>query len=120
MLGDKAHLSRGRPLGIANQHAFDQTFPRQCGLQFGARLVLANQPDEDAARAERGDVARDVADAEHRLADNRMRKSVKIEHRNSLSVAPSAETIGGIEETLDVSLDSVFQRGESAVVTGAA
>ena len=90
-----------------------------CSLQFCARLVLADQADEDAARAERGDVARDiagaadiglaalhgnhrrgrfrrnprhlaidefveheVADAEHRLAGNRMRQGVKIEHLN--------------------------------------
>src|SRR5207249_1714353 len=60
----------------------------------------------------------EVADAEHRLADNRTRKGVKIEHRNSSSVAPSAETIGAVEKTLDVSLDRIFQRSETAVVAG--
>ena len=110
-----------------------------CGLQLRAGVVLADQADEDAARAERGDVARDiagaadigfaalhgndrrgrfrrnprhlaidefveheVADAEHGLAGNRMRQGVKIEHLISLSVARSAETIGAIEEALDV------------------
>src|SRR5713226_6038782 len=34
-------------------------------------------------------------------------------------VAPSAETIGGIEETLHVSLDGVFQRREAAIIAGA-
>ena len=122
-----------------------------------AGLVLADQADEDAARAERGDVARDVAgaadiglaalhrdhrrrrfrrnprhlaidefvehevaDAEHGLAGNRMRQGVKIEHLNPLSVAPSAETIGAIEEALDVGRDRIFQRGEAAIVAGAA
>ena len=37
--------------------------PRQLGLQLRARLVLADQPGKDAARAERGDVARDIAGA---------------------------------------------------------
>ena len=124
MLGDEAHLSRGRLLGITNQHAFDETFLRKPRLQFRAGLVLADHPDENTARAERGDVAghvagaadvalgaldrdnrrgrfrrnpghlavdefveHEVSDAEHRLADNRMRKGIKIEHRNSLSVA---------------------------------
>src|SRR5258705_13427748 len=156
MLGYEAHLSRRRPRRIAHQHAFDQALLRQRGLKFRTRLVLPDQSDEDAARAERGDVARDVAgaadiglaaldrnhrrgrfrrnprhlavdefvehkvaDAKHRLADNRMRKGVKIEHRNSSSVAPSAETIGAVEKTLDVSLDRTLQRGETAVVAGA-
>src|SRR5947208_4869762 len=121
MLGHEAYLARRRPRRIANQHAFDQALLRKLSFQFPARLVLTDQSDEDAARAERGDVARDVAgaadiglaaldrnhrrwrfrrnprhlavdefvkdevaDAEHRLADNRLRKGVKIEHRNSL------------------------------------
>src|SRR6266850_599181 len=74
-----------------------------------------------------GDVAIDefgeheIADAKYRLAANRMRQGIKIEHRNSSSVAsgaPSAKTIGGIEEAPDVSLDRVFQRREAAVVPG--
>ena len=40
-----------------------QAFLRKLGFQFRARLVLADQSCEDAARAERGDVARDVAGA---------------------------------------------------------
>ena len=63
MLGDEAHLARRRPRRIANQHAFDPAFLRQRRLELRARLVLADQADEDAARAERGDVARDVAGA---------------------------------------------------------
>src|SRR3984893_5683535 len=50
-----------------------------------------------------------------------MRQGIKIEHRNSLSVAPavpSAETIGPVEEILDVGLDRAFQRGEAAVIAG--
>src|ERR1700676_1976492 len=63
MLGDEAHLSRRRPSGIANQYAFDSVLLRKLGSQLLARLVLADQADEDAARAERGDVARDIAGA---------------------------------------------------------
>ena len=48
---------------VGHQHAFDPAFPRQRGFQRRAGVVLADQPDEDAARAERGDVARDVAGA---------------------------------------------------------
>ena len=49
--------------GIGNQHASMPAFPRQRGLQRSAGVVLADQPDEDAARAERGDIARDIAGA---------------------------------------------------------
>src|SRR5438034_9942343 len=117
MLGDEAHLPRGRPLGITTRPAFDESFLRKRRFQFRARLILADQPDENTARAERGDVARyiagaadiglgaldrddrrgrfrrnpgylavdefvehEVANAEHRLADNRTRKGIKIEH----------------------------------------
>src|ERR1700732_552294 len=156
MLGYEAHLSGRRPRGVANQHGFDQVLLRKLSFQFGGGGVLADQSCKDAARAEGGDVARDVAgaadiglaaldgndrrgrlrrnpgylavdkfvehevaDAEHGLANNRMRQGVKIEHLLSLSVAPSAEAVGAIEETLDVNLDRVFQRGEAAVVAGA-
>src|SRR5439155_24506291 len=67
-------------------------------------------------------IEHEVADAEHGLVGDRMRQGIKIEHRNSLSVASvarSAETIGGIEEAFDVSLDRVFQRGEAAIIAGA-
>src|SRR5260370_5544999 len=47
-----------------------------------------------------------------------MRKGVKTKHRNSSSVAPSAETMGAVKKPLDVSLDRFFQGGETAVVTG--
>ncbi len=63
MIGDEAHFSRRRPPGIANQHAFDAAFPGKLGLQLRAGGVLADQSDEDTARAERGDVARDIAGA---------------------------------------------------------
>src|SRR6266404_411467 len=48
-----------------------------------------------------------------------MRQGVKIEHLVSLSVAASAEAIGAVEEIANVSSDRIFQRGETAVVTGA-
>ena len=63
MLGDEAHLARGRPPGIANQHAFDQALLRKQAFQFRARVVLADQADENAARAEGSDIARDIAGA---------------------------------------------------------
>ena len=63
MLGDEAHLAGRRPRGVANQHAFDPAFLRQRLLKLRAGLVLADQPDKDAASAERGDIARDVAGA---------------------------------------------------------
>src|SRR5712672_2456533 len=63
MLGDEADLSRRRPRGIANQHAFDPALLRKLSLQLVTGRVLADQANEDAASAERGDVARDVASA---------------------------------------------------------
>ena len=63
MFGNEAHLAGGRPAGIANQHAFDSAFPLECRLEPRARLVLADQANEDAACAERSDVARHVAGA---------------------------------------------------------
>ncbi len=63
MLGDETHLSRRRPRRIAHQNAFDSAFFRQRGLELRSRVVLADQADEDAARAERGDIARHVAGA---------------------------------------------------------
>ena len=63
MLGDEAHLARRRAGGIGDQHGLDQLLPRQIGLQLRARLVLADQAGKDAARAESGDVARDIAGA---------------------------------------------------------
>ena len=147
MFGNEAHLSRRRPRRIGNQHALDSGFLRQRGFQRRAGIVLTDQPDKNAARAERGDVARDVAgaadigfaaphgndrrgrfrrnprdlaidefveheiaDAEHRLAGNRIRQGFKIEHLNSSPVAPSAETVGGIEKSADVGRDGIFQR----------
>ncbi len=124
MLGDKTHFSRRRPRGIAHQHALDSAFLQERLFQFCARIILADQPDKNAAGAERRNIARDVAgaadiglaalsgddrrgrlrrnprhlaidefvehevaDAEYRLADNRLRKSVKIEHLFSSVVA---------------------------------
>ena len=63
MFGHETHLSRRRPSWIANQRAFDQAFPREPGLQGLAGIILADQSDQDAARAEGSDIARDVAGA---------------------------------------------------------
>ena len=52
----------GRP-EIGNQNGFDPVFLRQRRLQLCARFVLADKADEDATRAERSDIARDVAGA---------------------------------------------------------
>src|SRR5215211_2151563 len=63
MLGNETDLSRRGPQGVADQHALDPALLRKLSLQLAARVVLADQADEDAASAERGDVARDIAGA---------------------------------------------------------
>lgn len=63
MLGDEAGFSRGRPRRIAHQHALDTGLLTQRRCQPPARIVLADEADEDAACAERRDIARDVAGA---------------------------------------------------------
>ena len=63
MLGDEAQLSRRRAAGIGNQHGLDPAFLGQLATKFRARLVFADQAHKNAARAERGDVARDIAGA---------------------------------------------------------
>src|ERR1700682_1308405 len=95
--------------------------------QIDRRILFEDGDGIDRFRRNPGNFAIDefveheIADAKYRLAANRMRQGIKIEHRNSSSVAsgaPSAKTIGAIEEALDVGLDRVFQRGEPAVVAG--
>src|SRR5712672_4650417 len=63
MFGDEADFSGRRPRGVANQHALDPALLRKLSLQLAARLILTDQADEDAASAERGDIARDIAGA---------------------------------------------------------
>ena len=63
MFGNETHFSCRRPRGVGNQHTLDSSFPRQRGFQRRARIVLTDHPDKNAARAKRGDVARDVAGA---------------------------------------------------------
>src|SRR3954451_4347508 len=63
MLGNETDLSRRRPRGVANQHAFDPALLRKLSLQLAARLIITDQADEDAASAKRGDIARDIAGA---------------------------------------------------------
>ena len=64
MLGDEAHLARRRPRGIANQHGSRSASPAPASaLSFAPASSSPTRPDEDAARAERGDVARDIAGA---------------------------------------------------------
>jgi len=63
MLGDEADLSRGRPRRIAHQRAFDAPLLSKRGREPLARIILADETDEDAARAEGGDIARDIAGA---------------------------------------------------------
>ena len=63
MLGDEAHLARGRPRRVVHQHAFNARLLLQRHREPDADLVLADQAGEDAASAERSDVARDIAGA---------------------------------------------------------
>src|SRR5258705_13317368 len=63
MFGDEADFSGRRPRGVADQQALDPALLRKLSLQLAARVALADQANEDAASAERGDVARDIAGA---------------------------------------------------------
>ena len=64
-------------------------------------------------------VEHEIADAEHRLAGDRIRQGFKIEHCFSSSVARLAKTVGAIEKIADISRDGIFQRRETAIVAGA-
>ena len=63
MLGDEAHLARGRPRRIVDQQALDPGLLRQRNRELHTHFVLADQADEDAARAKRSDIARHIAGA---------------------------------------------------------
>ena len=55
-----------RVVGRAGSHTSTLSIRLSCassGLQSCARIVVADQADKDAARAERSDVARDIAGA---------------------------------------------------------
>ena len=64
MLGDEAHLARGLPRLVDHQIGHDRAveLAERVG-QRQARLVVADQTDENASRAERGDIARHIAGA---------------------------------------------------------
>ena len=64
MLGHEAHLARGVPSGLDHEMRNDRAF--ELGERIGQRprrVVLADEPDENALRAERRDIARDIAGA---------------------------------------------------------
>ena len=69
MLGDEADLARGLALAIDDQMEFDQRMGAQRLGQGAACLIIADRSDKDAARAERHQIARDVA----RAADHQLR-----------------------------------------------
>ena len=64
MLGHETHLARGMPPGIDHQIGNDQivNLAERIG-QRAAGFIVADQADENAARAERCDIARDIAGA---------------------------------------------------------
>ena len=68
VIRDEAHLARGRARRIDHQRGLDQRIGLQPRDHVARRFVVADDADEDAARAERGDVARDVAGAADRDA----------------------------------------------------
>ena len=69
MLGHKAHLARGLARRIDHQMEFDQRMGAERLGQCAAGIVVADDADEDAARAERNQVARDIAGAaDHQFA----------------------------------------------------
>ena len=63
VLGDEADLARGQARAVDDQMRFDQRLGAQRGGERAAGVVVADHADEDAARAERGDVARHIAGA---------------------------------------------------------
>ena len=69
MLRNEAHLARGRPRRIDQQMGLDRVaiVVGERARQRAAALVLADDADEDAAGAERGDAARDIAGAAEQL-----------------------------------------------------
>ena len=126
LAGDEADLARRRPRAVDHQAGLDVGLGGERRAHGARAVVVADHADEQTTRAERGDVARDVAgaadhrllarhrnhrrwrlgrdardvavdelvehevaDAKHRPARNRMRQSVKIEHRYLLGCAVS-------------------------------
>jgi hypothetical protein len=67
MLGDETDLARGRTRRIDNEMGLDQGLGGKRPHQGAAGFILADDADENAARSEAGNVARDVA----RAADGR-------------------------------------------------
>ncbi len=79
MLGHEAHLARGLARRIDDQFEFDVGMGLERGGERAAGLVVADHADEDAAGAERHQIARDIAGAaDHQLAaldrDHRRRR----------------------------------------------
>ena len=64
VLGDEAHFSGGMPPRLDNEMGNDRAFELGQGVgQSPRRVVLAGKTDENAACAERRDIARDIAGA---------------------------------------------------------
>jgi hypothetical protein len=63
MLRDETDFARGRPGRIDHQRGLDQRIGLQPRDDVARRIIGADETDEDAARAERGDIARDIAGA---------------------------------------------------------
>ena len=79
VLGDEAHLACCLPRGIEHQARIDQRIGGERLRERAARVVLADDPDENAVRPERGQIARDIAGAaDHQFAalagDHRRRR----------------------------------------------
>ncbi len=69
MIGDEADLARSRTRRVDQQMRLDRVaiLIREGPAQSAAAFILADDTDEDAARAERGNAARDVAGAAQQL-----------------------------------------------------
>ncbi len=63
MLGDEANLARGRTRRIDDKMRLDQRLGGERAHQRAARVILTDDTEENAARAERRNVARHVAGA---------------------------------------------------------
>ena len=68
VLGDETDFSGCLPLAVDHQIKFDQWMSAQRLGQGAACLIVADRSDEYAARAERHEIARDIAGAaDHQL-----------------------------------------------------
>ena len=79
MLRHEPHLARGRARSVNDKRGRDAGLGGERRLQRAAGIVLADQADKDAMRAEARDIARDIAGAaDHHLAaldcDHRRRR----------------------------------------------